>query len=226
MPFAKKKLRITIGDKQVMVRLGQRLHKERIRQKLTLDEVASAIKIKPSFLAAIERGEFHKLPSFSYAQGFVQNYSSYLGIPKAEITALFKREFDEKKAFKVLPDSLVKQKEFPLQQMRIQQSLLLATGIIVAFLLYLLFQYRAAFIAPALTVQTPADNSVVNEEIVVKGKSDANATVYVNDQSVPVNNNGEFSRRLMLFSGKASVSVKAVNRFGKETIIKRTVEVQ
>lgn len=209
-----------------MVRLGQRLHKERIRQKLTLEEVANAIKIKTSFLAAIERGEYHKLPSSSYAQGFVQNYSSYLGIPKAEITALFKREFDEKKAFKVLPDSLVKQKEFPLQQMRIQQSLLLASGIIVAFLLYLLFQYRAAFIAPALTVQTPADNSVVNEEIIVKGKADANATVYVNDQSVPVNSNGEFSRRLMLFSGKANVSIKAVNRFGKETIIRRTVEVK
>src|SRR5437763_1523829 len=100
-----------------MVRLGQRLHNERIRRKLSLDEVAKDIRIKTVFLAALEKGEYTKLPSPAYAQGFVRNYASYLGIPKAEITALFKREFDEKRAYKVLPDSMVKTKEFPLKRL-------------------------------------------------------------------------------------------------------------
>src|SRR5664279_124356 len=106
-----------------MVRVGQRLYKERIQKKLTIDEIAKATRIKPIFLQAIEQGEYNKLPSPAYAIGFVRNYADYLGLPKAEITALFRREFDEKKAFKVLPDSLVKTKEFPVKRFQIQQSI-------------------------------------------------------------------------------------------------------
>ena len=206
--------------------VGQRLRKERLRQKKTLEEVASALKIKPAFLTAIEHGEFNKLPSVSYAQGFVHNYSNYLGIPKAEITALFKREFDEKKEFKVLPDALVKKEEFPIRRMKVHHSLLLAGTVIGIFLLYLLFQYRSAFIPPYLEVIQPKENSITSAELTVKGIADTNATIYVNDQSVPVNNNGEFSRRLMLFPGKTAITVKAINRFGKESLIERTIEVK
>lgn len=209
-----------------MVRVGQRLHKERIRQKLTLEEVASAIKIKSSFLVAIERGEFHKLPSSSYAQGFVHNYANYLGIPKAEITALFKREFDEQRTFKVLPDSLVSQKEFPLRRLRVQQSILLAVGFVIVLLFYLLFQYRAAFIPPSLRVDVPKQNSVTQQELVVSGNADSSSSVYVNDSPVPVGTNGDFSRRLALFSGKTTIVIRAVNRFGKESRIERIVQVQ
>jgi cytoskeletal protein RodZ len=209
-----------------MVRLGQRLHKERLRQKLTLDEIANAIKIKPAFLSAIERGEYHKLPSVSYAQGFVQNYSSYLGIPKAEITALFKREFDEKKSFKVLPDALVAQKEIPIHRLKIQQSLLLAGGLFCVFAVYLLFQYRAAFMPPSLVIASPKENSVTTQEVTVSGFADPNATVFVNGVSVPVTNDGSYSRRLMLFPGKAVITIKAVNRFGKESVINRNIVVR
>src|SRR6266550_3101219 len=119
-----------------MVRLGHLLHQKRLARKKTLDEIAQDLKIKPQFLAAIEKGEYNKLPSPAYAQGFVRNYATYLGLSKPETTMLFKREFDEKKAMKVLPDSMVKTKEFPLQRLRIQQSLI----IFVLFIL-LVFGY-------------------------------------------------------------------------------------
>lgn len=209
-----------------MVRLGQRLHKERLQRKLTLEQVAHAIKIKPVFLSAIEKGEFHKLPSPAYAQGFVRNYATYLGISKAETTALFKREFDEKKAYKVLPDSMVEQKEFPLQRLKIQQSIFLVLGLLALFLGYLYFQYSAAFLPPSLTVDSPKENATVSREVTVSGKADNNATVYVNNQPVPVSNTGEFSRRLALFPGESTISVKAKNRFGKETELKRSVIVK
>ncbi len=209
-----------------MVKLGQRLHTLRVQKKLTLEEVSQAIKIKPIFLSAIEKGEYNKLPSPAYAQGFVRNYAIYLGLSKAEITALFKREFDEKKAYKVLPDSLVKQEEFPLQRLRFQQSLLLAGAALVLFLIYLFFQYRAAFLPPSLTVDTPVANSTTAKEIVVSGKADNNATVYVNNQPVTVSTDGKFSKRLTLFPGNTTISIKATNRFGKETVEQRNILVK
>ncbi len=209
-----------------MVRLGQRLHQKRLQKKLTLEEIAQATKIKPIFLAAIEKGEYHKLPSPAYAQGFVRNYAEYLGLSKVEITALFKREFDEKKAYKVLPDGLVATKEFPLKRIKIQKSLLLAGGIVVIFLVYLVFQYRAAFLPPTLTLTSPKDNSVNSKEVTVSGKADSNATVSVNNQPVSVDSNGKFSKRLTLFLGQATISIKAKNRFGKETVLQRTIVVK
>ncbi len=209
-----------------MVNLGQRLQTLRTQKKLSLEEISQAIKIKPVFLAAIERGEFHKLPSPAYAQGFVRNYAMYLGLSKAEFTALFKREFDDKKAYKVLPDSMVRTKEFPLQRLKIQQSLLLAGGVLVIFLAYLFFQYRAAFLPPSLSIDSPKDNSTTSKEITVTGNADSNATVYVNNQPVTVSSNGDFSKKLTLFPGNSTITVKAENRFGKEATVQRNILVK
>lgn len=209
-----------------MVKLGQRLHNLRVQKKLSIDEVSQAIKIKPIFLTAIEKGEYHKLPSPAYAQGFVRNYATYLGLSRAEITALFKREFDEKRAYKVLPDSLVTANEYPVQRLRIQQSLLIASSVLLLFLGYLLFQYRAAFLPPSLTITSPQPDSTTAKEIIVAGKADSNATVFVNNQPVTVNSNGEFSKRLTLFPGNATITVRAENRFGKVTQEQRSIVVK
>ena len=209
-----------------MVRLGHLLHQKRLQRKQTLEEIAQDLKIKSKFLAAIEKGEYHKLPSPAYAQGFVRNYATYLGLSKAETTMLFKREFDEKRAIKVLPDSMVKTKEFPVQRMRIQQSLIALVIFLLLIFSYLFFQYRAAFLPPALTVTSPQDGTKTSQNIVVSGKADNNATVTVNGQPVSVSNTGDFEKDITLFPGSSTISVTATNRFGKSSTVQRTIEVQ
>jgi cytoskeletal protein RodZ len=209
-----------------MVRLGQRLHQKRLQRKQSLEEIAQVLKIKASFLAAIERGDFHKLPSPAYAQGFVRNYASYLGLSKAETTVLFKREFDEKKAMKVLPDSMVKTKEFPIKRLRIQQSVLLFIFFILVVLGYLFFQYRAAFLPPSLSVTTPSAGSKTSQTVAVSGTTDSNATVTINGDPVTVSNNGSFEKTITLFPGNTTISIKATNRFGKTSSVQRTINVQ
>lgn len=209
-----------------MVRLGQKLHKIRLQRKQTLEEIAQEIKIKPSFLAAIEKGEYHKLPSPAYAQGFVRNYASHLGLSNAEITALFKREFDDKKAFQVLPRAMVKAKEFPIRRIRIQQSIIALILLFVVFIGYLLFQYRGAVLPPSLQVDTPKEASITSEEVTVRGTTDANATLEVNGEVVSIGRDGSFQKELTLFPGEESITIKAVNRFGKETVIERAIIVE
>jgi cytoskeletal protein RodZ len=209
-----------------MVRLGQRLHQKRLQRRQSLEEIAKELKIKPAFLLAIEKGDFHKLPSPAYAQGFVRNYASYLGLSKAETMVLFKREFDEKKAMKVLPESMVKTKEFPIKRLRIQQSVLLFIFFIIVVLGYLFFQYRAAFLPPALTVSTPRAGSTTSQNIVVSGTADSNATVTINGDPVTVANNGSFQKTITLFPGNTTISIKATNRFGKTSVIQRIIDVR
>jgi cytoskeletal protein RodZ len=209
-----------------MVGLGQRLHQKRLQRKQSIEEIAQELRIKPTFLAAIERGEYTKLPSPAYAQGFVMNYASYLGLSKSEIKAFFKREFDEKRAMKVLPDSMVKTKEFPIERMRIQQSVLAFVFFLIVILGYLFFQYREALLPPTLTVTSPQSGSKTSQDIVVTGNADSNATVTVNGDPATVQSNGVFQKEITLFPGDATIQVRAINRFGKVSTIQRTVDVQ
>jgi len=209
-----------------MVPLGKRLLNVRTQRKLSLEEVAAATKIKARFLSAIEKGEYDKLPSPAYAKGFVKNYAAYLGLPKAEIAALFRREFDEKRAYKVLPDSLTKTKEFPLNRLKIQQSLIIGALLLVVFVGYLLFQYRYQFIGPSLNITSPTQDMTTSQEVTVAGQTSSNATVLVNNESVSLDSNGEFAKRLTLFPGKTTITIKAKNRFGKETVVQREIVVK
>lgn len=209
-----------------MVRLGQLLRQQRMRRKLSLEEVARGTKIKENFLAAIERGEYNKLPSPAYAKGFVTNYASFLGLPRAEVIALFRREFDEKRAYKVLPDSLARQQTFPLYRIKIKDSLLIIGVLVVFFMGFLLFQYRAAFIAPPLRVMSPEQGAVVSQDVTVSGKTDSEASVTVNNEAVSLTNNGEFIKRVSLFPGKTTIVITSKNRFGKETKVMREITVK
>ncbi len=209
-----------------MVRLGQHLQQERQKKHLSIEEVSQATKIKSQFLSAIEKGEYVKLPSPAYAAGFVRNYISFLGLPEREMLALFRREFDSKKAYKVLPEGFSQKKTFPLHHLRMQQSLIIGIGILLLIVGYLLFQYRGAIFPPSLSVTTPQEHAVVEQAVVVTGKTESDATVFVNTDLATVDDNGNFTKTLSLFPGKAEVVIKARNSFGKETIVTRDIVVK
>ncbi|MBI2622762.1 MAG: helix-turn-helix domain-containing protein [Candidatus Levybacteria bacterium] len=209
-----------------MIRAGQKLHAARLKKGLTLDEVSKITKIKATFLSAIEKGEYQKIPEKIYAQGFVQNYAEFLGLPKNEILALFRREFDEEKIYKILPEGLAKGKDFSLHGLKLQQTTIAIICIFLLLIAYILLQYRYVFLNPPLEIRSPKEGEIVSSQTVaIFGKTDSNATVYVNSDPVNLQRDGSFKKTLDLFSGKATITVKAVNRFGKETVLKRQIEI-
>lgn len=209
-----------------MIRVGQKLHDERVRKGLTLEDVAKGTKIRTSFLLAIEKGEYGKLPSSAYALGFVKNYSLFLGLPTREMLALFRREFDEEKAFSVLPKGLTATEDFSLRRFKLEQAILVGIFIFLALLGYILFQYRYAFINPPLEISAPKEGASVSSQAVISGTTDSNATVYVNNLPVTVDESGHFDKTIDLFPGKTVIFIKAINRFGRETKVQRHVEVK
>lgn len=210
-----------------MVRAGERLQEERLRKGLTLDAVSKAIKIKESYLLAIEKGDYKRLPASTYTQGFVRNYAKYLELPEQEILALFRREFDEEKTFKVLPEGLVKE-DFPIKRIKLADTIKIIIPLFLILLFYILFQYRFAIISPPLEVLSPTEGVVISSSrtITVSGKTDPNATVYVNSETASLDSDGNFKKVINVFPGKTKIVIKAVNRFGKETIMERQVEVK
>lgn len=199
-----------------MIKAGEKLAQARLEKGLTLEDVAKNTKIKVQFLEYIEKGQYGNLPSVSYAQGFVKNYAKFLRINEKEVMALFRREFDEDKAFSVLPKGFEKSEEFPISKIRVGQSLILVILILVIAVFYVLYQYRGAFLNPPLTILAPVNRStVMSSRVEVSGKTDPNATVYIDNNAVSVDQNGNFNEVINVFPGKTLITVKAVNKFSK-----------
>lgn len=208
-----------------MVRLEELLKEARVQKKVTIEQAAVATKIKPQFLQALEKGAYNELPSPAYARGFVKNYAEYLGLPKTLISPLFKRDFDEKKAMKVLPDGMVKQDSFPVSRINLRKVVIGVFGLLLLIGL-LLFQTRGIFFPPSVSISSPKEGDTVPQEFVVKGKTDSNATITINNESIFVENNGVFEKKITLFPGETSITVKAKNRLGKESTVQRSIIVK
>lgn len=209
-----------------MLKAGIRLKEVRLEKELSLEDVSENTKIKTIFLEYIEKGEYDKLPSVSYAQGFVRNYAKFLNLSEKEILAIFRREFDEDKVYRVLPKGFESKDEFPIKGFKIRQTLFVAISIFAIFILYILFQYRYAFLNPPLEIFLPKESNVKTSEIIVAGRTDPNSTVYVNKNVVTVASNGKFNKTLSVFPGNFVIDVKVINKFGRTTEIKKSINIK
>jgi len=210
-----------------MIRIGERLKEERERQGRSLEDVAKATKIRLQFLKGIEDGNYSGLPSSAYIQGFVKNYIDFLGLPRKELLALFRREFDEQEYRSVLPENITAKKEISLNRVRIRQAVILGSAIIVAVLLYIFLQYKSAFFSPSLSVATPKEQSVISSQTVtIRGNTEPNASVTVNNIPVIVDAGGNFKKEITVFSGTSVITITSTNAFGKTSTIVRHITVK
>ena len=59
--------------------IGQRLKAEREEQRLTLEKVFEATRIRVQYLQALEEDDLSVMPSPVQARGYLRNYADYLG---------------------------------------------------------------------------------------------------------------------------------------------------
>ncbi|OGH45774.1 MAG: hypothetical protein A3H50_02040 [Candidatus Levybacteria bacterium RIFCSPLOWO2_02_FULL_37_10] len=115
----------------------------------------------------------------------------------------------------------------PLKRFKIKQAAILVVLLFILLLGFLIFQYRYAFISPPIHLSGPTEMEVLSSStILVFGKTDPNSTITVNDEPVSVNQDGTFRKEISGFPGKTTITVRAVNRFGKQTTIERHVVIK
>lgn len=62
------------------IRVGQELRKARELKGIELGDASRAVNIHPSYLTAIENGQFEHLPNRAFTIGYVARYARYLGL--------------------------------------------------------------------------------------------------------------------------------------------------
>lgn len=71
--------------KEELKNLGQSFRQKRSDRNISLKEAENATSIRMNYLQAIEEGDVSKIISPVYAQGFIKQYASFLGIDVDEI---------------------------------------------------------------------------------------------------------------------------------------------
>ncbi|HVT00883.1 MAG TPA: helix-turn-helix domain-containing protein [Patescibacteria group bacterium] len=199
-----------------MRKISEILRSKREERNLTLDDVERDIKIKKEFIDAIEKGNYQRLPSESYAIGFVKNYAKYLDIPVSEAVPIFRREYESKHKVHIVPEFRRTQHKFNRKIFSGKIVLIAAVFIIVG--IYIFFQYSSLIFAPDIQITSPSANQEYQGSVVkVEGKTSPYATISIDGEDVYVDLKGEFSKSVYLFEGEDKIDVVATNRFGKKT---------
>lgn len=202
---------------------GELLKDKRLLKELTLEDVAGKTKIKLEYLAAIENSDFAKLPSSTFAKGFLRNYASFLYLNPDTIIAMFRRDFTQNDKGEIIPRGLVA--PFDGKPKFFTVSFILTSIATLSFLGFLAFQLTLWWSLPKLRLLQPQNDDTYGEKVTFKGITDREATVMVNDQQVIVDQSGQFTLDLIFPAGTHAVVIEAKNRQGKSRLLERTFTV-
>lgn len=208
-----------------MLTVGEILKKRRIERNFTLEDIEKRTKIRKKFLQAIENGDYSLFSSNTYIRGFIKNYSDYLHLPTLEILAIFRREYDKRENTQITPKTIPSQNSL-LKLTPAKVTILTVFLLLALFFGYLIQGYFSLSGAPYLEVIRPkAGEKISSLSVIVEGKTDPNAKVYINNQEIIIDNEGKFTQEVSIGKNTTSVNVVAKNKNGKTTVIERIIEV-
>ena len=207
--------------------VGEILKKARLEKRLSLDEVEKRIKIRKKYLEALEENAWHKLPSLPYIKGFLRNYSTLLDLRPEEMLAVFRRHYMYEEHGGILPEGISKPLNEPVFRFTPQNiTVIIFVSFLLIFFSYLSFQLKAYISPPNLVITRPAEGELLkNETLEIKGKSDHDAVVEINNKRIALNGKGEFSTTFTLQPGVNTIIIESISKFGKKKTLTRTVSV-
>ena len=83
---------------------------------------------------------------------------------------------------------------------------------------YLYRELNVFISTPQLVISEPQDRSVIDSKTVrVRGVTERDAQLFINNQPVLVNQEGEFGEEINLQTGANTITIKAINRFNEES---------
>jgi cytoskeletal protein RodZ len=203
--------------------LGDYLKK--IREKLNLDikTVSLLTQIKPVYLENLEAGVYDKLPADVYIRGFIKNLSQLYRVDEGEMIAQFEKEHGFAQAHTQRAMLHPQKVWFTPRMMIILASLL----IFLAAFGYVASQVNSVLRPPKLAIAEPgSDQNVSGNSIVVAGNAEIGSDVFINDQAVFLDKNGQFNESVILSEGLNTIEIKAKNKFNKVSTVTRKVNAQ
>jgi cytoskeletal protein RodZ len=205
-----------------MKSIGEVIKEARLKKKLSRQKLESKTKIKKEFIEALEKSEWEALPEYPVVTGFVKNIAGALGLKEENLTALLRRDYPPK-------DLRVNPKPDPREKLKWSPRLTFITAValvLTIIFVYLGISYLNFIRPPSLDVQEPVENQLVGENsLTVRGKTNSEAFIKINNQPVLVGEDGSFETEVEISESTKEIVVVSKSRSGRETIIRRNIVV-
>lgn len=204
-----------LQEKLSMKSIGQVIRTYREQKDWSLSRLARETSVPEAVLQHIEAENYHALPAAPLVRGYLQLVASALGIPEETAIALWRRD---------APASA----EQPLQSQsetspfhrhtwwRLQfTSMTLLGGLGLVLILFLVWQWRQVGQPPELEIHALENFQVLENPVVVNGKTDPDSTLTINTQLVSLDPQGNFSSQLELAPGERTIVVQSTDAQGR-----------
>lgn len=180
----------------------------RVNAGLNLKQIAKDLKIAIPDLERLEQDEWHNYYPNTYLQGMVNKYATYLKLNLLEINALLRREMTDPEI------KFIRQKKLETHFISLSTSLYLFIFLGAFFLLFL-FQFIFFWQKPLLIINNLPKSIKQDKPLVVEGKTEIGALIYLNDERIFQNEKGIFNEELYLKKGKRNIILRAIGSNGK-----------
>ncbi len=205
--------------------LGERLRQLRVEANLTLVEVANELSIAVKHLQAIEESRYQDLPGQVYARNFVRQYIARLDLNQAAAMERFEQEYAVMSAPQQRRNPILPQRAKLEHPWWYRHGRLLTAGAAVVLVLgYFAWQIVQLLTPPGLTVTAPAQDLIVTAAtFMVRGTTEPNTQVKINNEAVEVSAGGNFSVTIDLQLGLNTLKVTAKKKRSGERVVVRQV---
>lgn len=208
--------------------VSEQLRGARQAKKLKLTEAAKKLNIGEKYLKALEKGEYKELPHGVYGKNFLREYALFLGLNYQKLAKDYEAEINilEPKRQKELFSKQVIKGRYLWAMPKIFRNVLIFLVISVCFV-YLGYRINKIISPPLLTITSPAANLITNKSaLLVAGKTQAEANLMVNGETVLSDKNGNFSKIISLKNGINIITITARKKHGRDNTIVRQILVK
>jgi len=208
--------------------IGKVLSDARKAHHCSLEKLSAETHIKVSLLQALERDDFHQLPSAAYVKGYIQAYSRVFNLDSSSLIALLRRDYKESAKGTLVPREFIKTvRKRQVHWTPVTWIALLMVMVTSMLVSYVGLQWYRSTRPPQLVVVEPVSRAVVAATVQVSGYTDPSALLQINDELVSIQADGSFVTTIRFpVEGLGIISIEASDRDGRSAAEQRIVYVQ
>ena len=205
---------------------GEILKEARLKKDISLEVISKRTRVGVPYLQAIENNEFKKLPPAAFTKGFMRQYAKEVGLKPETVLAVFRRDYDQDAHGRVVPRGISDPTKNHFDVFNPTTTAIVIASVIslllVAFFARQIFNFLSS---PDLAITEPLVGAQVVAPFMVRGNTDAQSTLSINNRPVIVTEDGSFEYEVTLSEGDHLLIIKSTSRSNKTTTIQHKVSV-
>ncbi len=192
---------------------GELLYNFRQKKRVNLDVVSKKCKIPFKYLEALESSDFLNLPKKKWKK-YLKTYCNFLGIKFKDV--YFKAKNDYKKT--LFNKDRQKINFFKSWHKTVKKVIIFI--VVAAVFIFLAYKVNQIFSPPSLVIIEPQDSlKTLDKELTVKGKSQKEVEMTINNNVIFVDANGDFEEQIDLQRGLNLITVTAKKKYSRQNQI-------